>query len=210
MVTGSLCAQSCCDHHQERQHAPDYRRPIVPLLLTVGHGTTTQVAFVELLHGAGINDLVDVRRFPASRKHPHVNRDALERWLPVQGISYRWEERLGGRRRLPADSPDTWWRVEAFRAYADYMRTAEFNSAMAGMLDQLGSATTAVMCSESLWWRCHRRLIADLATLAHGVSVRHLSHTGRLTDHPVAAGARLSSPGTIIYDLSEPPTVYDR
>src|SRR5690242_6433299 len=98
-------------------------RVMTPLLLTVGHGTLDQRALAELLRGVGVTDVVDVRRFPASRNNPHVNRDALTPWLPAEGIGYRWDERLGGRRRAPADSPDVWWRVPAFRGYASHMRT---------------------------------------------------------------------------------------
>jgi uncharacterized protein (DUF488 family) len=115
-----------------------------------------------------------------------VNSEALPQWLPEAGIRYRWEQRLGGRRRLPAgqDSEDPWWQVEAFRAYAAYTRTPEFNDAMADLLREVtGTAprATLVMCSESLWWRCHRRLIADVAVLLYGVPVLHLGHDGRLT-----------------------------
>lgn len=177
---------------------------MMPLLLTVGHGTLDQSALVELLLGAEVTHVVDVRRFPASRNHPHVNRDALAQWLPAAGVGYRWDERLGGRRRAPADSPDVWWRVPAFRGYASHMRTPEFTDGMAELLNQLGGTRTTVMCSESVWWRCHRRLIADNASLAHGVAVGHLLHTGRLLDHPVAAGARLVPPHTIVYDVGEP------
>jgi len=175
------------------------------LLITVGHGTLSQSALAELLRGAGVTDVVDVRRFPASRNHPHVNRDALAQWLPAEGIGYRWDGRLGGRRRAPADSPDGWWRVPAFRGYASQMRTPEFIAGMAELLERLTLSRTTVMCSESLWWRCHRRLIADNATLVHGVAVRHLLHDGRLVEHPVSAGARLVPPATIVYDLGGSP-----
>lgn len=90
--------------------------------------------------------------------------------------------------------------MDAFRASAHHMRSAEFLDAVDGLLAELSTARTAVMCSESLWWRCHRRLIADFATLARGTSVYHLNHDGRLTDHPVAAGARLSADGVLVYD----------
>jgi uncharacterized protein (DUF488 family) len=178
-----------------------YHSVMAPCLITVGHGTASQAEFTSLLRDAGVTRLVDVRRYPGSRAHPHVSRDALARWLPAAGVSYRWEERLGGRRRLPAESPDRWWRVDAFRAYAHHMRSAEFLEAISGLLSGLGTAQTAVMCSESLWWRCHRRLIADFATLARGIAVCHLNHGGRLTEHPVAAGARLSPDGVLVYDL---------
>lgn len=167
----------------------------------MGHGAASQAELGELLRGAGVTRLVDVRRHPGSRTHPHVRREALAEWLPASGIDYRWDERLGGRRRLLPDSPDVWWQVEAFRAYAAHMRTVDFLDAIAGVLAALAASTTAVMCSESLWWRCHRRLIADFATLARGTRVSHLSHDGHLADHRVAAGARLSGE-VLVYDLS--------
>jgi uncharacterized protein (DUF488 family) len=105
---------------------------------------------------------------------------------------------------LPAESPDTWWQVPSFRAYASHMRSAEFLDAINGVLTASTTATTAVMCSESLWWRCHRRLIADFAVLARGAGVRHLHHDGRLTGHVTAAGARLTADGLLVYDLIEP------
>ena len=179
-----------------------YHSAMAYSIITVGHGTATQAEFTSLLHDAEVTRLVDVRRYPASRVHPHAGREALARWLPAAGISYRWEERLGGRRRLPAESPDGWWRVEAFRAYAHHMRSTEFLDAFSGLLTDLTTARTVVMCSESLWWRCHRRLIADFATLARGIAVYHLDHGGRLTEHPIAAGARLRGDGLLVYDLT--------
>ncbi|HLU56704.1 MAG TPA: DUF488 domain-containing protein [Pseudonocardia sp.] len=173
---------------------------MAPPLLTVGHGTTSQAEFTELLRSAGAARVVDVRRYPGSRAHPHVNREALAKWLPAAGIDYRWDERLGGRRPLPAESPDRWWRVDAFRAYAHHMRNPEFLDAVDHLLADVATASTVVMCSESLWWRCHRRLIADFLTLARATPVRHLDHDGRTTRHPVAAGARRTPDGVLVYD----------
>ncbi len=169
-------------------------------MLTVGHGTATREELTELLTGAGVDLIVDVRRFPGSRRHPHVATEQLEQWLPAAGVSYRWEPRLGGRRRVPPDERDAdpWWRVEAFRAYAAYTRTGEFREALGALLAEVSArpdASTAVMCSESLWWRCHRRLIADTAVLLHDVSVQHLGHDGRRTEHVPAAGARVTPDG---------------
>lgn len=169
-------------------------------MLTVGHGTATQQQLTELLRGAGVALVVDVRRFPGSRRHPHVATDRLEQWLPAAGVSYRWEPRLGGRRRVPPDEQeaDPWWRVEAFRAYAAYARTEEFRAALSDLLAEVAArpdASTAIMCSESLWWRCHRRLIADAAVLLHQVRVQHLGHDGNRAEHVPAAGARITPDG---------------
>jgi uncharacterized protein (DUF488 family) len=171
---------------------------VVPLL-TFGHGTATQEQLSELLLAAEVRLVVDVRRFPGSRRHPHVATDELAQWLPAAGVGYRWEPRLGGRRRVPPEEAgaDPWWRVEAFRAYAAYTRTDEFRAGMAELLAELTAdgAGVAVMCSESLWWRCHRRLISDVAVLLHQRPVLHLGHDGRLTEHVPAEGARIAPDG---------------
>jgi uncharacterized protein (DUF488 family) len=173
----------------------------VPELLTVGHGRLDEEGLGSLLVGVGVELLVDVRRFPGSRANPAVSRDALPSWLPGFGVGYRWEERLGGRRRLPAsDDQDPWWQVDAFRAYAAHTRTSEFAAAMADLLADVAARRVAVMCSESVWWRCHRRVVADVAALAHGVEVRHLMQDGRLTEHRPADGARLRSDGLVVWD----------
>jgi uncharacterized protein (DUF488 family) len=160
-------------------------------LLTVGHGTHDRDGLAALLTGAGVELLVDVRRFPGSRTHPDLRREALEQWLPEAGIGYRWDERLGGRRKLPPGEPveDGWWTVPQFAAYAAHTRTPEFGAALDEVLAQAAEATVAVMCSESVWWRCHRRLIADVAVLARGVPVQHLMPDGRLAPHRPAEGA---------------------
>ncbi|WP_225753606.1 DUF488 family protein [Actinotalea sp. Marseille-Q4924] len=179
-------------------------------LLTFGHGTADEGLISRVLTDAGVQTLVDVRRFPGSRRHPHVARDELARWLPEAGVAYRWEPRLGGRRRVPAGdddaadgtAPDPWWQVEAFRAYAAHTRTAEFRAALGDLLEQAARERTVVMCSETVWWRCHRRLVADVATLLHGVDVQHLGHDGRLSAHPPAAGARVTADG-LVYDRTD-------
>lgn len=171
-------------------------------LLTVGHGRASEDGLVGLLAGAGVRLLVDIRRFPGSRTSPHLGRDALAVRLPAAGVGYRWDERLGGRRSLPRDvpSPDTWWTVPAFRAYAAHTRTPEFRSAMAELLADAEQRRVAVMCSETVWWRCHRRLVADVAALAHGVEVRHLMPDGSLRPHRPAEGARLTDQGEVVWD----------
>jgi uncharacterized protein (DUF488 family) len=159
----------------------------VTALLTVGHGTLDRPGLAALLAGAGVELLVDVRRFPGSRNHPHVSRDALAEWLPDAGVAYRWEERLGGRRSGTDGDADAWWQVAAFRAYAAHLRTPEARAALDEVLQAADDRVTAVMCSESVWWRCHRRLVADTALLARGAEVRHLTHDGRLAPHVPAA-----------------------
>jgi uncharacterized protein (DUF488 family) len=171
-------------------------------VLTVGHGRLDRAALGRLLTIAGVETLIDVRRFPGSRNNPDAGKDALTTWLPELGIEYRWDERLGGRRRLQPDEPpvDTWWTVPAFRAYAAYTRTDTFAVAFAGLLAVSRSRAVTIMCSESVWWRCHRRLIADLATLAHEREVHHLMPDARIVPHRLAAGARLDSDGRVVWD----------
>ena len=150
----------------------------------------------------GIELLVDVRRFPASRRLPHLTSAALQPALVEAGLAYRWEERLGGRRRLPKPDPeeDSWWTVEAFRAYAAHTRTPACQAAFAELLRDLEVLRVAVMCSESVWWRCHRRLIADVVVAEHGRPVSHLMPTGAVVPHPLAAGARLRIDGLLCWD----------
>lgn len=168
------------------------------VLTTVGHGTLDAARFTELLCGAGITALVDVRTAPGSRHNPDFRRAAMERWLPDAGVEYRWEQRLGGFRRGRADSPNLALRHPAFRGYADHMQTDEFHTALAGVLQQ-ASTPTAVMCAESVWWRCHRRLIADAAALLHDVEVRHLMHDGTLRPHLPTEGVRRDG-DVLVYD----------
>lgn len=177
-------------------------------LLTVGHGTASAEAFLELLQDAGVEEVVDVRRYPGSRRHPHFGADEMQRWLTAGGVGYRWAEDLGGRRRVPADSPDGALRNRAFQGYAAHMRTPEFRSALHDVLEVAARRKTAVMCSESVWWRCHRRLISDTAVLVHDVDVLHLMHDGRLTPHGVTDGARLDG-GAVIYDVGLTPSLLD-
>jgi uncharacterized protein (DUF488 family) len=178
------------------------------MLVTFGHGTATAEQIGTLLRDAGVVSLVDVRIAPGSRRHPHVARDEMERWLPGQGIGYRWEKRLGGRRVAVADSPDTAWRVPAFRGYAGYMREPGFAAALDEVLaeaaGQDAGRLVTVMCSESVWWRCHRRLVADFAELARRVPVRHLMHDGRLMEHQLSEGVRLREDGLLVYDGGQP------
>jgi uncharacterized protein (DUF488 family) len=171
-------------------------------LLTVGHGTQSADALAALLAGAGVSALVDVRIAPGSRRNPQFMRAELERWLPAAGIGYRWDKRLGGYRRLAADSPDTALRNESFRAYAGYMRTAEFAAGLADLIAQARQERTAVMCSETVWWRCHRRLIADHLLLLDGLVPLHLMPGGRLSEHRPTSGVRVAD-GTLVYDQSD-------
>lgn len=144
---------------------------------TIGHSTRTIDVFTELLRAHGIELLVDVRRFPASRRHPQFNREPLAESLNADGIGYLWRGDLGGFRKPAADSVNTAWQVGAFRAYADFMLTAEFDG-IAKELEALATARQAAfMCAEVLPWQCHRQLLAD-SFLVRGWSVRHIMDDG--------------------------------
>src|SRR5690625_2594133 len=162
-------------------------------LLTVGHGTLDRAQLGELLAGGGMAGVVAERRDPGRRRHPDMAREALADWLPEFKVAYRWEERLGGRRHLrkaDGESPDSWWQVDAFRAYAAHTRTEEFRDALAEVIEESRDRRVGVMCSESVWWRCHRRLIADVVALTTQVRVGHLMHNGTVRPHRPAEGAR--------------------
>jgi uncharacterized protein (DUF488 family) len=169
-------------------------------LRTVGHGTLTAEAFASLLDGAHVGCVVDVRSFPGSRHNPQFGREEMERWVPGAGISYVWMRELGGRRRPVSGSKHVALRNDAFRAYADYMETTAFLAGVEELLALASSQPTTVMCSESVWWRCHRRLLADHLVLVRGVDVNHLMHNGRLTPHVPTKGVRLAD-DTLVYDV---------
>jgi uncharacterized protein (DUF488 family) len=175
------------------------------MFITFGHGTASAERITQLLRGAELTGIIDIRTAPGSRRNPHVARAELERWLPESGISYRWERRLGGFRRPAQDSPDVTWREEAFRGYAGHMRTAGFLAAASDVIAEARTRLVAVMCSESLWWRCHRRLLADFVSVARGMPVRHLMPDGRLEDHRPSPGLRLRDDGLLVYDAGQAP-----
>ena len=157
---------------------------------TVGHSTRSAEEFLELLLAHGIQVLVDVRSFPGSRRHPQFNRAALAESLQEAGIEYRHEPRLGGRRTPRKDSHNTAWKNASFRAYADHMESEEFRKGVKDLLEHAADARTAVMCAESLWWRCHRSLIADYLK-ADGHTVIHILDKNKTEEHPFTSAARI-------------------
>jgi uncharacterized protein (DUF488 family) len=175
------------------------------MLVTFGHGTASPERITQLLRAAEVAGVIDIRTAPGSRRNPHVARAALERWLPESGICYRWDKRLGGFRRPGPDPPDIVWREEMFRGYAEHMRTTDFLSAAGEVVAEARTRRVAVMCSESVWWRCHRRLLADFVTVARGMPVRHLMHDGRLQEHRPSPGLRLREDGLLVYDGGQSP-----
>ncbi len=182
-------------------HLSDRPPPMdMPLhLFTVGHSTHAIEPFIELLQAHGIEVLADIRRFPGSRKHPQFNRESLEAALRAAGIRYVWIEGLGGRRpkRTDFDSPNAGWRNDSFRNYADYMLTGEFRNAMDELEATARQNRTAMMCSESLFWRCHRRLVSD-DVVARGGTVEHIFPGGETRPHALTAGAQVDA-GVVTY-----------
>jgi uncharacterized protein (DUF488 family) len=161
-----------------------------PTLWTIGHSTRSWDEFAALLKAHGIAHLADVRRFPGSRRHPHFNQSELARGLEAEGIGYSHFPELGGRRPAQPDSPNIAWRNTAFRGYADYMMTAEFQAGIRRLLEMARELSTAIMCAEALWWQCHRSLIADYLK-AQGHEVLHISTASKAAPHPFTSPARI-------------------
>ncbi len=173
-------------------------------LFTFGHGTADRDRLLELLRIARIRELVDVRTAPGSRRNPDVARDEMARWLPEHGIEHRWEQRMGGWRKPPPDSRDVGLRNRSFAGYAAHMRTRDFLDAVRDVLAGARDRATTVFCSESVWWRCHRRMIADFSVLSAQLPVLHLMHDGRVHEHRPMDVARLRADGLVVYDTAEP------
>ena len=171
-------------------------------LYTIGHSTHSLDGFLGLLTRHGIESLADIRRYPGSRKYPHFNRDSLATALPRADVEYHWFEALGGRRKQSSDSPrNLGLRNESFRAYADYMATPEFHEAVGRLLGLAGRKRMAYMCSEGLFWRCHRRLVSDYL-LARGIVIQHILPDGALRPHTLTEGARVEG-GELSYPSSQ-------
>ena len=168
-----------------------------PPLFTAGHSTRPIEELIGLLAEHRVELLVDVRRFPGSRRHPQFSRDALAGSLGASRIDYLHEPDLGGRREPRPDSPNTAWRVAAFRGYADYMEAPQFAAALDRLLRRAAESRTAIMCAEAVPWRCHRRLIADAATV-RGIEVLHILAPGRAERHQLDAKARVVPEGEAV------------
>jgi uncharacterized protein (DUF488 family) len=170
-------------------------------IYTIGHSTRTAEEFLGLLREHGIGLLVDVRRFPGSRRHPQFGRDALAASLEEAGIAYRHEEALGGRRAgdpSAGPSPNTAWRHAAFRAYADYTATPPFQAALRRLMRDGAERRTVIMCAEAVPWRCHRRLITD-ALLARGIPVRDVTGPGPASAAVLSPHAVVHADGMVTY-----------
>lgn len=166
----------------ERTHGRAARQ-VPPEMWTVGHSTLDLEALAARLRAHGVRQVADVRRYPASRRNPQFNRETLSAFLEARGISYHWFEDLGGRRGgTPADSPNLGLESPGFRQYADYAGTDAFRDALEALIEWAGEGPTAILCAEALWWRCHRRLLAD-QLVARGGVVHHIADEGTSEPH---------------------------
>jgi len=166
---------------------PDQTRRVI---FTIGHSTRPKEEFIGLLQAHGVEQLIDIRTVPRSRRNPQFNREALPEPLAAAGIGYLHMPSLGGLRHARPDSPNTAWQNASFRGYADYMQTPEFTAAIEELI-QLGSdKQTAIMCAEAVPWRCHRSLVGD-ALMARGIPVEDIMSATRRQAHKLTPFARV-------------------
>ncbi|MGD0078876.1 MAG: DUF488 domain-containing protein [Sedimentisphaerales bacterium] len=195
-------------------------------LFTIGHSTRSLDEFIALLREFKIEVLVDIRRFPGSRRLPHFNRQDLEQTLPAAGIEYIWLEDLGGRRSASprvgetspnggsgpdlanlsavAESQNPGLRHPAFRHYADYMQTDQFQKAVERLISIASKKTAAIMCAEKLFWKCHRRLLSDYL-VAHSILVEHIIETAKTQPHKLSPDAAITPDGHVVYPSNQLP-----
>jgi uncharacterized protein (DUF488 family) len=150
---------------------------------TIGHSTRPLEVFIEMLRSFQIELIVDIRSYPGSNRYPHFNKEALMISLPENKIAYTHLVKLGGRRKPRSDSQNTGWRVAAFRGYADYMETEDFKIAIKELELLAGERRVAYMCSEAVWWSCHRSLVSDYLKF-DGWTVMHIMDVGKADEHP--------------------------
>jgi uncharacterized protein (DUF488 family) len=174
---------------------------ISPALYTVGHSTRSLEELVDLLRAWGVQQVVDVRTIPRSRRNQQFEGEALRRSLAAAGLSYLHLKSLGGLRRPRRDSPNTAWHNDSFRGYADFMQTPEFEQALQLLLEEARTMPTAILCAEAVPWRCHRSMIAD-ALAARGLAVRHILSLTSAPLHELHPAARVDSQGRISYPAS--------
>lgn len=160
------------------------------IVYTIGHSTHNLHDFLLMLQSFGVKELIDIRRFPSSRKFPHFNKENLEEALKNNGIRYLHVVELGGRRKVQKDSKNSRWRNDSFRGYADYMETEDFKKAITQLETIALNKPTAYMCSEAVWWRCHRSLVSDYLK-AKGWTVLHIMAADKAEEHPYTSPARV-------------------
>jgi uncharacterized protein (DUF488 family) len=187
--TGALAKQSQLDDS------------MVYPIYTVGHSSRTLAKFVEILHAAKVQAIVDIRRMPGSRAYPHFNSDHLARSLADFQVSYEYLPSLGGRRSRVADTPlqiNAGWRNRSFHNYADYALSPDFRTGLERLIEAARTRPCAMMCSEAVWWRCHRRIVSDYL-LARGEHVIHVMGVGRMEPARLTEGAVVRADLTVIY-----------
>ena len=193
-------------HGEPTAHLPSLRTyiPSVDLRVwTIGHSTRTLAEFVSVLEAHEIEVVVDVRRFPGSRRLPQFGSAALETALAGHRIAYQWLPTLGGRRKPLPNSVNSGWRNESFRGYADHVATEEFATGLTELLTIAPGMRTAIMCAELLWWRCHRRVISDVLT-SLAVTVLHIRDEAVAEAHEITPPARLVN-GVLSYAADSSP-----
>lgn len=166
------------------------KSPATHTIYTIGHSTHSIETFIAMLQSFDIRMLADIRRFPGSRKYPWFNKEYLSDALQKAGIHYMHLEALGGRRKMRKDSKNDRWRNDSFRGYADYMETADFEKAVAELEAIALKQRTAFMCSEAVWWRCHRSMVSDYLK-AKGWKVLHIVAMNKAEEHPYTSPARV-------------------
>ena len=172
---------------------------------TIGHSTHSLEEFAALLRESGVQRVVDIRKMPGSRKFPQFNEDALARGLPPLGVHYEHVAALGGLRgktpEVPA-SANAWWENESFHRYADYACTPAFAEGLAHLIEIGHRERCALMCSEVLWWRCHRRIVTD-HLLARGEAVWHIMGPGKVEAAHLSEGALVGEGGAVTYPAAQ-------
>jgi uncharacterized protein (DUF488 family) len=172
------------------------------IIWTIGHSTRTLEELIEMLRSFEIEVLADIRSFPGSRKFPQFNKENLQISMPEKGIGYVHIKKLGGRRKINHDSKNTAWRHLAFRSYADYMETEDFKEGITELEKIAKKQRTAYMCSEAVWWRCHRSMVSDYLKASEW-KVMHIMALGKEEEHPYTSPARIVN-GKLTYEpLSE-------
>ena len=160
------------------------------IIYTIGHSTRTEEEFISILQSFKIELLVDIRSYPGSKRYPHFNKENLQKVLPAHKINYQHFAELGGRRKTSKDSKNTAWKNDAFRGYADYMETEDFKKGILKLEEVAAKYKTAFMCSEAVWWRCHRSMVSDYLKWK-GWQVMHIMAKNKSEDHPYTSPAKV-------------------
>lgn len=160
------------------------------IIYTIGHSTRSEEEFIAILTSFKIELLADIRTYPGSKRYPHFNKEALQQRLHGQDILYQHFPELGGRRKPLKDSKNTAWRNDAFRGYADYMETGDFKNGIKNLEELAVQCKVAYMCSEAVWWRCHRSSVSDYLK-SKGWQVMHIMNEGKSEEHPYTSPAKI-------------------